>query len=197
MSHTSYDRGTTWSAPAGELKTQRKVMAQFILPELQDKQLIEWNLHAAEDMGVHDMTIGRERLSFLRIDIKFSEQFVCWDESKMPFKPCDVTPETHCHTEEAMAASGATKRIKDILDAKCKAADLEKGVLSSLTLRCNNGRGHATHSRSTKTCSMEPWASGNMIQWTLSSRQMPSYTMLDPIPSLSVAATLSGRKWIA
>ena len=72
----------------------------------------------AEDMGAHDMIIGQDTLSFLKIDIKFSEQTVCWDESQMPFKPHDATPETHCHTEEAMAASEAAKRIKDILDAR-------------------------------------------------------------------------------
>ena len=56
----------------------------------------------------------------MKIDIKFSEQNVRWDE------PCDETPETYYHMEEAMAASEAAKQIKDILDAKCKAADLEK-----------------------------------------------------------------------
>ena len=70
-------------------------------------------------------------LSFLKIDIKFSEQNVCWDESEMPFKPHDATPETHCHTEEAMAVSEAAKQIKDILDAKCEAADLARKVCSA------------------------------------------------------------------
>ena len=48
----------------------------------------------------------------------------------MPFKPCDAAPETHYHTEEAVAVSDATKQMKDILDAKCKAADLEKACAS-------------------------------------------------------------------
>ena len=41
-------------------------------------------MHAAEDMGMHDMVIGRDTLSFLRTDT-------------MPFKPFCATPETHCH----------------------------------------------------------------------------------------------------
>ena len=65
----------------------RKVKAQFTSPELQDEQLVKWNMHAAEDMGADDMIIGQDTLSFLKIDIKFSEQSVCWDESEMPFKP--------------------------------------------------------------------------------------------------------------
>ena len=79
------------------------------MPELQDKRLVEWNPHAAEDMGAHDMISGQDMLSFLKIDIKFSEQTVCWDESEMPFKPCDATPETCHHTEEAMTVSEAAK----------------------------------------------------------------------------------------
>ena len=60
-------------------KDSTKVKAKFASPKLQDKQLTEWNLHAAEDMRAHDMIIGRDILSFLRTDIKFSEQTVRWD----------------------------------------------------------------------------------------------------------------------
>ena len=66
--------GGTWSTPARELKTQQKVKAQFTSPELQDRRLIEWNPHTAEDMGAHDMIIGQDTLSFLKMDIKFSKQ---------------------------------------------------------------------------------------------------------------------------
>ena len=38
----------------------KKVKAQFALPELQDKRLMEWNLHVAKDMGACDMIIGRD-----------------------------------------------------------------------------------------------------------------------------------------
>ena len=79
-------KGTTWSTPTGELTTQRRVKAQFTLPELQDKRLIEWDLHVADNMGAHDMILGRDVLSFLKIDIKFSDQVVIWDGKEMPFK---------------------------------------------------------------------------------------------------------------
>ena len=64
------------------------------------------------------MIIGRDILSFLGIDIRFSSQDVSWDGAEMPFKPFDATPMTHYHIAEAMAASEATDRIKQILDAK-------------------------------------------------------------------------------
>jgi len=88
--------------------------------------VIEWNLHVAESMGAYDMIIGRDILSFLGIDIHFSSQKVTWDGAQMPFKPVEATPLTHYHVEEAMAAQGAADRIKEILDAKYEAADLEQ-----------------------------------------------------------------------
>ena len=93
-------KGTTWSTPAGELTTQRRVKAQFTLLELQDIQLIKWDLHVADNMGAHDVTLGGDILSFLTIDIKFSKQIVIWDGKEMPFKPYDATPETHYHIKE-------------------------------------------------------------------------------------------------
>ena len=116
----------TWTTPAGEMQTQAKVKAQFTLPELQSKRLIEWRFHVTKDMGAYDMIIGRDILSFLGVDISFSNQVVTWDGAEMPFKPRQATPQTAFHIQEGMAISDATERIKTILDAKYEAADLEK-----------------------------------------------------------------------
>jgi hypothetical protein len=49
-----------WSTPAGEMKTLSRVKAQFTIPKLQEKKLLEWNLHhLAENMGAYDMIIGQ------------------------------------------------------------------------------------------------------------------------------------------
>jgi Aspartyl protease len=47
---------TVWSTPGGDLHTSSKVKGQFTIPKLQDKKLIEWNLHVADNMGgvLHD-----------------------------------------------------------------------------------------------------------------------------------------------
>ena len=66
-------------------------------------------------------------MSFLGIDIKFSKQVITWEYAEMPFKPKDATVKIQCHVAETMAVNDATERIKSILDAKHKAADLEKG----------------------------------------------------------------------
>ena len=122
----SNTKPTVWTTPAGEMSTRSKVKAQFTLPELQEKKLIKWNLHVVPDMGAYDMIIGRDLMVFLGIDIRFSDQVVTWDGAEMPFKPSDATIETHYHIDEVMAVNESTQRIKDILDAKYEAADLEK-----------------------------------------------------------------------
>ena len=117
---------TVWTTPAGDLVTDKRVKAQFTIPELQDKKLIEWNLHVADNMGAYDMIIGRDILSFLGIDIKFSNHTVTWEQESIPFKPVDATIERDYHIEESMAINNSSDRIKKILDAKYEAADLEK-----------------------------------------------------------------------
>jgi gag-polyprotein putative aspartyl protease len=117
---------TVWSTPGGDLHTSSKVKGQFTIPKLQDKKLIEWNLHVAENMGVYDMIIGRDILSFLKIDIRFSDQVVIWDGSEMPFKPVEASATTDYHIAETMAVEDQMERIKKILDAKYSATDLEK-----------------------------------------------------------------------
>ena len=102
------------------------VKLQFTIPELQDKKLLEWEVHVAENMGAYDMIIGRDILTFLGIDIRFSSKEVVWDGREMPFKPLDALPETDYHIEDAMTITNSTDRIKRILDAKYEAADLEK-----------------------------------------------------------------------
>jgi hypothetical protein len=55
---SSKKKGTVWSTPGGNLHTNSRVKGQFAIPELQDKKLIEWDLHVAENMGAYDMIIG-------------------------------------------------------------------------------------------------------------------------------------------
>ena len=112
------------ATPAGDLTTTSEVKAQFTMPELQEKQLVEWSLHVTKNMGAYDMIIGRDILEFLGIDILFSEKVVTWNGSELPFKPPDATAETDYHVLESMAISSSTDRIKEILDAKYEAADL-------------------------------------------------------------------------
>jgi hypothetical protein len=123
---TSSKSSIVWSTPAGEMKTQQRVKTQFTIPELQEKKLIEWNLHVTEGLGAYDMIIGRDILTFLGINIQFSDSTVHWEFASMPFKPVDAKVETAYHIAESMAVEESADRIRKILDAKYQPMDLEK-----------------------------------------------------------------------
>jgi hypothetical protein len=89
----------------------------------------------AENMGVYDMIIGRDILLFLKINIRFSDQVVIWDESEMPFKPVEAFATTDYHIAETMAVKDQMECIKKILDAKYSATDLEKVCSSQFHLK--------------------------------------------------------------
>ena len=71
------------------------------------------------------MIIGRDILEFLGIDILFSKRTIKWDFHEIPFKDQD-SPRTDFLIEEPEAVADANKRLKKILDAKYKRADLEE-----------------------------------------------------------------------
>jgi hypothetical protein len=80
----------------------------------------------AKNMGAYDMIIGPDILSFLKIDIRFSNQVVIWDGSEMPFKPVEASTTTDYHITKTMAVEDQMDCIKKILDAKYSATNLEK-----------------------------------------------------------------------
>lgn len=71
------------------------------------------------------MIVGRDILKFLGIDINFSDQTVEWDFQSVPFKDQESSP-TDFFIEEPKAVEDANKRLRKILDAKCKKTDPEK-----------------------------------------------------------------------
>ena len=73
---------TTWSTPAGPMKTNQKVKCQFTIPELQEDKLIEWDCHVLPSLGANcDMILGRDFLEFAGIDVRFSTQVIEWVRS--------------------------------------------------------------------------------------------------------------------
>jgi hypothetical protein len=117
---------TVWTTPGGNLSTSTKCKAQFTIPELHDNRLIEWDVHVTKSLGAYDMIIGRDILTDLGIDIRFSNHTVEWDNSEIPMKDVDATFEDSFHIGDGDAADDAMERIKSILDAKYEKADLYK-----------------------------------------------------------------------
>ena len=115
-----------WTTPSGTMTTKAKVKAQFTIPELHDRRVIEWDVHVTKDLGAYDMIIGRDLLQFLGIDVLFSSLTVEWDGASMPFKEQDATVLDSYHIHDPQAIEDRATRVKEILDAKYEPADLEQ-----------------------------------------------------------------------
>ena len=71
------------------------------------------------------MIIGRDMLKFLGVDIRFSTETVEWAGRSMPFKDVDDYHSSF-HVDEPQHLEEAHERLKQILDAKYEAADLQQ-----------------------------------------------------------------------
>ena len=125
---------TVWTTPAGALNTSTKCKATFTIPELHDAVRIEWNLYVTKDLGAYDMIIGRDMMSDLGIDIKFSSNSVIWNGAEVPMKDRDAMFEESFHVGDTTAMEEATERIRTILEAKYEAANLREICNKSLHL---------------------------------------------------------------
>jgi hypothetical protein len=114
---------TTWTTAAGDLTTNSKCKAQFCIPELEDKVLLEYDLNVTDTLVGYDMIIGRDILEDLGVVIDFNQKVSIWGHQECPFKSTDATVETSYFVEEPEAVQHATDRIKKILDANYEKAD--------------------------------------------------------------------------
>ena len=110
------------------MKTSMKCQATFMIPELHDNRVIDYDIHMADDLGAHDMIIGRDVLSDLGIDLRFSNQTIEWDESQIPFKNIDATLEEAFHIDDPeLLDNTKSPHIKPVpQDNDYAAADLDE-----------------------------------------------------------------------
>ena len=116
---------SVFTTPNGELTTSKCAKAQFTLPELHDNRLITWTFAITENLSSYDMIIGRDIMSDLQMDVKFSTNTIEWDGHEVPLKDSDASYPEAFHISDSVAVDDATARIKGILDAKYEAADLQ------------------------------------------------------------------------
>jgi hypothetical protein len=81
----------------------------------------------------YDMIIGNDLLEHLKIDIKYSTLTVDWDGLDIPMQSRDATPKESYIINNTLCVKDASKRIKEILDAKYEPANLEE-----ITQNCTN-----------------------------------------------------------
>jgi len=142
------------------MRTDQKVKTQFTVPELHEDRLTEWNLHVTEALGKCNMTIGRDILQFLKIDLRFSDNAAEWDGSELPFKDGEATPREAYHIAEGDVMDEAASRAKRILGAKYKKADL-KTVCQSQTELTVEQKGQLE----ALLCKYEPLFDGQLGRW--------------------------------
>ena len=82
------DTTTNWITKGANFQTSKKCKTTFILKEFYENKSIEWNLHVDSTHGPHrhDMIIGRDNMSELRITLDFKDQTMTWDDSTIRMK---------------------------------------------------------------------------------------------------------------
>ena len=123
---------TSWNTIAGKINTDATCKLEFKLPEFYEKKVINYQAHVAAKVGNYDMIIGRDLLTELKMDFLFSSQTTKWDEISIPMKSIDATLEDSFYISDSRCIDAATKRMKQILDAKYEPADL-KEIVNSCT----------------------------------------------------------------
>ena len=116
-----------WTTQAGKMTTSAKANVGFALPQLHESKTVQASTHVVDKLAGYDMIIGRDLLTELGIDLKFSEHTFVWEERtmQMPLREESDVDGLIMH-QETTQLQDATARVKRILDAKHEKADLPK-----------------------------------------------------------------------
>jgi hypothetical protein len=134
-----HDSTTTWETKGGTFHTTKRCKTSFVLPEFFRNKAVEWEFHVDSTPGPHkyDMIIGRDLMSELGITLNFGDSTMTWDESTISMKEPESLPDLLSPVNdfywyedlgETEALREASARLKNILDAKYKPADLDEVV---------------------------------------------------------------------
>jgi hypothetical protein len=133
------DMKTTWETKGGTFHTTKRCKTSFVLPEFFRNRAIDWDLHVDSTSGPHryDMILGRDVMSELGLNLNFGEMTMTWDDSTISMKEQEslsdiLNPVNDFYWYEDLgeteALQEASTRLKNILDAKYKPADLDEVV---------------------------------------------------------------------
>ena len=116
-----------WLKDSGGLTTNTKTATSFSFLEIHADKLISQSLHVVYlNIYRYDMIIGRYLIISLGIDIDGSDMTIHWNDSAIPWRDIDFTRnDLFALTQYNALLNSETKRMKSILDARYKKADLE------------------------------------------------------------------------
>ena len=116
-----------WNTAAGPMETSQKTKLQFMLPELSETKLIEWEMHVMESTTMnYDIIIGRDILEELGIVINFKWKQITWDEVSVPMRSMNTVEHEGYFIHESGLIADTIARTKRILDAHYEAADIDQ-----------------------------------------------------------------------
>ena len=113
---------------SGQFRTQARVKLDFTLPELSPTAKCTTKFYVTTQKSNYDIILGRDTLRKLGIKIDFQNNTVVYGDSEIDMKPISCTRNKHYNINESGATKVETKRLKRILDAKYKKANLKKIV---------------------------------------------------------------------
>ena len=128
-----------WTTVAGTFKTTRTAHVTLKLPELNHTAEINAELHVTKQKSAYDIIFGRKLLKELGIVLDFNKMVTIWNDVSIPMKRVDADLKTHFFIRDSTHVKDSTRRIKKILDATYKKANLEE-FTSSLTHLNNSKR---------------------------------------------------------
>ena len=78
-----------WETQSGKYTTSKKVNVEFCLPEFSATKIVTWKCHVYKYTNVrYNMVLGREPLTALGLDLKFSDNFIIGREG--PYEGCSA-----------------------------------------------------------------------------------------------------------
>ena len=133
-----------WLTKGGTFSTDARCAVPFFIVDFSTQKRVTWTFHVdstskASAMG-YDMIIGRDLLTKLGIDIKFSSGTLKWEDTEIPMRDfrelTDRQTAYHCYyvRDDVKATTQLTKRAIKILDSKYEAIDVSKVVAEQVGL---------------------------------------------------------------
>ena len=138
LNQPTYKSGKTgWETTAGKFATDCKVSLNFQMNELSQTALVNHQFDVSkENLGRHDMIIGRDLTNQTGLDTCGSDLTIKWPQmnAEVPCKPSRVKKAESFFIQEPKSSKGKTDRLSRILDAKHGQADLNEAARDVETL---------------------------------------------------------------
>ena len=133
-----------WTTKGGIFSTDARCAVPFYIVDFSTQKKVTWSFHVdnqtRSSKSGYDMIIGRDLLTKLGIDIKFSSSTLMWEDTEIPMREFgelrDRQTAYHCYyiKDDVKSTKQLTKRVVEILDSKYDAIDVSKVVSEQVGL---------------------------------------------------------------